>query len=30
MYVPGNGIRFETGIYLDLTATTSVTLGYTG
>ena len=30
IYVPGNGIRCETGIYLDLTNTTSVTIGYTG
>ena len=30
LYVPGNGIRFETGVYLDLTTTDSVTIGYTG
>ena len=30
IYVPGNGIRCRTGIYLDLTNTTSVTIGYTG
>ena len=30
VYVPGNGIRFETGVYLDLTTTDSVTIGYTG
>ena len=30
IYVPGNGIRFETGVYLDLTTTDSVTMGYTG
>ena len=30
IYVPGSGIRVETGIYLDLTNTTSVTIGYTG
>ena len=30
MYMPGNGIRCRTGIYLDLTNTTSVTIGYTG
>ena len=30
IYVPGSGIRCETGIYLDLTNTTSVTIGYTG
>ena len=30
IYVPGNGIRFETGVYLDLTTTDSVTIGYTG
>ena len=29
IYVPGNGIRFETGVYLDLTTTDSVTIGYT-
>ena len=30
VYVPGSGIRCRTGIYLDLTNTTSVTIGYTG
>ena len=30
IYVPGNGIRFETTIYADVTGTGSVTLGYTG
>ena len=30
IYVPGSGIRCTTGIYLDLTNTTSVTIGYTG
>ena len=30
IYVPGNGIRFETGVHLDLTTTDSVTIGYTG
>ena len=30
IYMPGNGIRFETGVYLDLTTTDSVTIGYTG
>ena len=30
IYVPGNGIRFETGVYLDLTTTDAVTIGYTG
>jgi len=30
IYVPGNGIRFETGVYLDLNGTDSVTIGYTG
>lgn len=30
VYVPGNGIRCKTGIFLDLTTTTSVTIGYTG
>ena len=30
IYVPGNGIRFETGVYLDLDQTDSVTIGYTG
>ena len=30
VYVPGSGIRCRTGIYLDLTNTTSVTIGYPG
>ena len=30
MYMPGNGIRFFTGVYLDLGETDSVTIGYTG
>ena len=30
IYVPGNGIRFENGVHLDLTNTDSVTIGYTG
>ena len=30
IYVPGSGIRCRSGIYLDLTNTTSVTIGYTG
>ena len=30
MYIPGNGIRFETSIYADVTGTGSVTIGYTG
>ena len=30
IYVPGNGIRFETTIYADVTGTGSITLGYTG
>ena len=30
IYVPGSGIRCATGVYLDLTNTTSVTIGYTG
>ena len=30
MYIPGNGIRFETAVHATITATTSVTLGYTG
>ena len=28
--VPGSGIRFRTGVFLDLTTTDSVTIGYTG
>jgi hypothetical protein len=27
---PGSGIRFKTGVFLDLTNTDSVTIGYTG
>ena len=30
IFVPGSGIKFKTGVYLDLTNTTSVTIGYTG
>ena len=30
MYMPGNGIRFTTGVHATITNTTSVTLGYTG
>ena len=30
IFVPGSGIRFKNGVYLDLTNTTSVTIGYTG
>ena len=30
LMVPGSGIRFRTGVYLDLTTTDSVTIGYTG
>jgi hypothetical protein len=30
IYVPGNGIRFTTGVHATITNTTSVTLGYTG
>ena len=30
LMVPGNGIRFETGVHATITATTSVTIGYTG
>ena len=30
IYVPGEGIRCKTGVYLDLTNTTSVSIGYTG
>lgn len=29
MYIPGSGILFEEGVYLDLTATTSVTITFT-
>ena len=28
--IPGSGIRFKNGVYLDLTTTDSVTIGYTG
>ena len=28
--VSPSGIRFKTGVYLDLTTTDSVTIGYTG
>ena len=28
--IPGSGIKFKTGVYLDLTTTDSVTIGYTG
>ena len=28
--MPGSGIRFKEGVYLDLTNTDSVTIGYTG
>jgi len=30
LMVPGSGIRFKTGVYLDLDQTDSVTIGYTG
>jgi len=30
MRIPGNGIRFETAVHATITATTSVTIGYTG
>ena len=30
IYVPGNGIRFTTGVHATITNTSSVTLGYTG
>ena len=30
IYVPGNGIRFETSIHATISGTGSVTLGYTG
>ena len=30
VFVPGSGIRFKTGVYLDLDQTDSVTIGYTG
>jgi|TARA_A100001391_G_scaffold38608_1_gene21341 hypothetical protein len=29
MYIPGSGILFEDGVYLDLTATPGVTITYT-
>ena len=28
--IPGSGLRFKTGVFLDLTNTDSVTIGYTG
>ena len=30
VFVPGSGIRFKNGVFLDLTNTDSVTIGYTG
>ena len=30
VFVPGSGIRFKEGVFLDLTNTDSVTIGYTG
>ena len=30
IYVPGNGIRFESTLHATITNTTSVTIGYTG
>jgi len=30
IFVPGSGIRFKQGVFLDLTNTDSVTIGYTG
>ena len=30
IFVPGSGIRFKNGVYLDLDVTDSVTIGYTG
>ena len=30
LMVPGSGIRFRTGVFLDLDQTDSVTIGYTG
>ena len=30
LMVPGSGIRFKTGVFLDLDQTDSVTIGYTG
>jgi len=30
VFVPGSGIKFKTGVFLDLTNTDSVTIGYTG
>jgi hypothetical protein len=30
IYVPGSGVRCRTGVFIDITNTTSVTIGYTG
>ena len=30
IYMPGNGIRFDTTLHVTTTNTTSVTIGYTG
>ena len=30
IYVPGNGIRFETSVHATISGTGSITLGYTG
>ena len=30
IFIPGSGIKFKTGVFLDLTNTDSVTIGYTG
>ena len=30
IFMPGNGIRFETTLHATITNTTSVTIGYTG
>ena len=30
IYMPGNGIRFDTNLHATITNTTSVTIGYTG
>ena len=30
IYMPGNGIRFESTLHATITNTTSVTIGYTG
>ena len=30
IYMPGNGIRFDTTLHATITNTTSVTIGYTG